>query len=89
MLTEILFLILLLLPIALIIYFIEDYNNTKTIEINKIHVLSSEIHIEKNIAKKLKCSNKELTALNGGIEKKIQKIKVDIFNIEYTLSEIF
>lgn len=88
MLTEILFPIL-LLSIALIIYFLEDYSYVKKNGINKIHLLSSEIQIEKSIAEKLKYSNKELTALNGGIEKKIQKIKVDIFNIEYTLSEIF
>ncbi|APG65518.1 hypothetical protein LPB136_09170 [Tenacibaculum todarodis] len=86
--TELLFFIL-ILAIVLIIYFIKDYYNIKTIEINKIHILSSEIHFEKSIAKKLKYSNKELTAINDEIVKKTQKIKVDILNIDYTLKEIF
>ena len=80
--------LLFFLPFILILYFIMNYRPLKMAELNKLNFLYSEIEKEKQIALKLKSAPNEIEFIKKKTHKKLQIIKVDILNINYTLSEI-
>ncbi|MEO9570063.1 MAG: hypothetical protein ABJH82_13185 [Polaribacter sp.] len=86
--TKILLLSILLFITVILIYFTIDYKRMKVLELNKLDNLFSEIEYEKLIAKQLEKVPKEIYFIKKGMQQKLQKIKVDILNINFTLNEL-
>lgn len=79
---------ILLFIVVFIIYFTIDYKRMKVVELYKLNNLFSEIEHEKKIANKLKSAPKEIYFIKKEMHQKLQKIKVDVLNIHFTLSEL-
>lgn len=75
--------------IILISYFYFSFLTTRKSESEKLKALSTEINLEKNIKIQLKNISKELEELNKHTQNKLLQIKIGIFNIDFTLSEMF
>ena len=86
--THILLLFLLLL-IALIVYFKMNFQQIKAAEIDRLNLIVTEIEAEKKTSEQLKNLPQEIVSLKKGTQQKLQKIKIDILDIDFTLSEIF
>lgn len=80
---------LLLFVIGLIIYFTINYQRIKVIEADRLKFLHAEIEVEKKASKQLEKAPQEIQLLNKNTHLKFQKIKVDVLDINFTLSEIF
>lgn len=80
-----------LVPIIFILgcYFYFSYQKLKEVEVKKLQFLQAEISSEKKVAHQLKNVPKEVEKLNNTTKIKLLKIKIDIFNTNFTLSELF
>lgn len=80
-----------LIPILVILvgYFYYSFQKLRKVETERLQFLYAEILLEKEIAHQFKNVPKKVNRLNNSIEQKISKIKVAIFNIDFSLSEIF
>ena len=61
----------------------------KKSEHKKLEIISIEINQESKIEKQLVKSSTKLLVLEKNTQNKLQKLKVIIFNVDFTLSEIF
>lgn len=80
-----------LVPLLFILglYFNYSFQKIKEVETKKLQFLFDEIKIEKNVSHQLKNVPKEAEKLNKSTQNKILKIKINIFNTCFSLSEIF
>lgn len=80
-----------LIPILVILvgYFYYSFQKLRKVETERLQFLFAEILLEKEVAHQFKNVPKKVNKLNNSIEQKISKIKVAIFNIDFSLSEIF
>jgi hypothetical protein len=69
--------------------FYYSYLKLKKSEYKKLELISIEISQESKIEKQLIKSASKLQVLEKNTQNKLQKIKVGIFNMDFTLSEIF
>ena len=78
-------------PIILILgmCFYYSYLKLKKSEYKKLELISIEISQESKIEKQLIKSASKPQVLEKNTQNKLQKIKVGIFNMDFTLSEIF
>ncbi len=79
---------LLAITILLMGYFYFSFQKIKKAELERLKILSNEIDTEKNIEYQLKDTSKKIQRLNKSTQFKLLQIKIDIFNINFTLSEI-
>lgn len=85
----ILLLFLLFLVLILIVYLSINYKHYKIAETHKVFLINKEIEVEKVTSKKLKKSPKEIEHLSKETQQKLQIIKVNVLDIDFTLKEIF
>ena len=80
-----------LVPLIFILggYFYVSFQKLKKIETEKLQLLYTEILFEKDIAYQFKNKSKKTNSLNNSIEQKLLKIKLALFNIDFSLNEIF
>jgi hypothetical protein len=80
-----------LLPLLFILgcYFYSSLRRLKEAETKKLNLLYAEITSEKEVAHQLNKTPKEIEKINNSIHNKLLKIKVDVFNLDYSLTEIF
>lgn len=83
--TTILFPLILILIIGLYI----SFQKLKNSENQALQLVYLDLDKEKNIKNQLKSTSEKITSLENSTQEKILKIKVGIFNIDFTLSEIF
>ena len=83
-----LLLFLLFLVLSLIVYFSINYKHYKIAEINRILLINNEIENEKRTSNKLKKIPLKVQNLSKNTQQKLQAIKVDVLDIEFTLEEI-
>lgn len=84
-----LLLLFLVLLIALVIYFKIRFQQLKVLETRRLNLICVEIEAEKKKRKKLLTSPQEILFIKKETQQRLQKIKVDILNINFTLSEVF
>lgn len=91
MITQIIKVTYYLLPLILILgfYFYVSYQKLKKLEIDRLQFLYAEIASEKNIKHQLKNTPKEVKKISATTQHKLYKIKVAVFNIDFSVSEIF
>lgn len=87
-------LILILFIISPIIFFLLlglyfSYQKLKNAEIENFNLLELELDSEKKKAHQLKNVSEKIKIINNSTHLKLLKIRVDIFNIDFTLSEVF
>lgn len=70
-------------------YFYYSFQKLKKVETKRLQLLYAEILLEKEVMQHFKKESKKTAGLNNSIEQKLLKIKVSIFNIDFSLSEIF
>jgi hypothetical protein len=70
-------------------YFYVSFQNLKKAEALKIKFLYSEISSEKEAAHQLKNVPKKVEELNKSTNNKLLKIKVVVFNFDFSFNEIF
>ena len=80
---------LLIIAVCISIYLINNYKQLKTNEINKLNYLFLDLKKEKLTSNQLQKLPTELKTLEQNTQQKLQKIKVDVLNINFSLSEIF
>lgn len=80
---------LLLVIAAIIIYFTYSFKVLKVVENKKLNLIYSKIEAEKKIAKEFKNSDNDVVVFNNKTQIKLQKIKVGILNIDFTLRELY
>ena len=80
-----------LVPLIFILggYFYVSFQKLKKIETERLQLLNSKILLEEQMAYQFKNVSKSTNILNNSIEQKLLKIKVAIFNIDFSLNEIF
>ncbi|MGY8909306.1 MAG: hypothetical protein ACKVIG_05495 [Flavobacteriales bacterium] len=66
-----------------------SFQKLKKNENERIQHLYTEILLEEQMAHQFKIVSERTNILNNSIEQKLLKIKVSIFNIDFSLSEIF
>ena len=71
------------------IWFYVSFQKLKQTDTKNLNLLCLELASEKKTANLLKNTSKKVELLSNSTHKKLQKIKVDILNIDFTLSEIF
>lgn len=69
-------------------WFYFSHQKTKVSNTKKLNLLHLELIFEKNKANQLKSVPKKVQELDNITHKKLQKIKVDIINIHFSLSKI-
>lgn len=79
-----------LFPLLFILggYYYRSFQNLKSSESRKTALLLAEISSEKEVAYQLKSVSKETQKLNNATQEKLLKIKVGVFNIDFSLGEI-
>ncbi|QTD36705.1 hypothetical protein JL193_11210 [Polaribacter batillariae] len=77
------------ITIFIIVYLIYQYKQLKIKEINKLNYLFLDFKEEKIISNQLRKLPTELKTLEQNTQQKLQKIKVDVLNINFSLVEIF
>lgn len=80
---------LLLVIAAIIIYFTYSFKVLKVVENKRLNLIYSKIESEKKIAKEFKNSDNDVVVFNNKTQIKLQKIKVGILNIDFTLRELY
>ncbi|MDP5107163.1 MAG: hypothetical protein NWQ31_13450 [Polaribacter sp.] len=82
--------LIILVPVTLmlILWFFKNYQELKTKETKKLHLLNLEFASEKKLFIALQNSSKELKTLELKTHYKLLKIKVDLLNIDFSLKEI-
>ncbi|WP_435414496.1 hypothetical protein [Polaribacter aestuariivivens] len=80
---------LVIIAVCISIYLINNYKQLKTNEINKLNYLFLDLKKEKLTSNQLQKLPTELKTLEQNTQQKLQKIKVDVLNINFSLSEIF
>ena len=80
-----------LIPILVILgsYYYYSFQKMKKVKTERLQLLYAEILLEKEVMQHFKKESKKTAGLNNSIEQKLLKIKVSIFNIDFSLSEIF
>lgn len=78
-----------LILVVLVLWFSFTYHQIKSTEEKKINFLYAELSSEKEIYNQLKNADVEVKRIEKNIKIKLIKIKVNVFNINFTLSEIF
>lgn len=81
--------ILVPLILSILYWFSKTYQEFKIEESKKIHLIYLELTSEKNIEHQLKETSLEIEKLENSIKNKLLIIKVAVFNIDFTLKEIF
>ncbi|MGK0414278.1 MAG: hypothetical protein ACJA1B_002501 [Polaribacter sp.] len=75
--------------LLILFWFSKKYQYLKYQETKRLELLYVELASEKKIAIRLKNTPKKVQELDRSIQKKLLKIRVNIFNIDFTLSEFF
>lgn len=70
-------------------YYYQSFQKTKKEEAKRLQLLYADILYEENQKHQLKKKIKIDNQLNSDIKTKIIKIKVDVININFTLTELF
>ena len=86
--TCILSLFLLLIMIILIIYFTLNYQQIKVTETTKLNAVFLEIEVERKNSLSLKDTSVQINKLELQTKASFQKIKVEIFNIDFSYKEV-
>ncbi|OAD46706.1 hypothetical protein [Polaribacter atrinae] len=73
----------------LIISVIFTFQKTKEVEEEKISLINLELASEKKIANQLKGIPKKVERLNYSTQNKLLRIKVSVFNLNFTFDELF
>lgn len=73
----------------LLLGFYLSYQKLKNSEIENFNLLKLELDSEKKKAHQLKNVPERIKIINNSTHLKLLKIRVDIFNIDFTLSEVF
>lgn len=90
MISEIkIYFIILILIIASILWCLLSFHKLKQKEAIKLQLINQELDCEKGMQKKLIQSKMEFSRITANIHEKLLKIKIDIFNLDFTLTEIF
>lgn len=82
-------LVIFILIITSILWGCVSYSKLKQKEILRLQRVYQEINFEKGIKEKLKYVKIETSRTESKIQEKLVKIKIDIFNLNFTLNEIF
>ncbi|MEE9407314.1 MAG: hypothetical protein V3V28_04470 [Polaribacter sp.] len=61
----------------------------KEIENEKLSIIYNELESEKEISLQLKTIPQEIKLIERSTQQKLQKIKVDVLNIDFSFREIF
>lgn len=79
-----------LIPFLIILgsSFYYSFQKLKEVETKKIKLLYAEISSEKKVAFQLENVPKVVEKINNATQNKLLKIKVAIFNVDFTLNEI-
>lgn len=85
---------LILLPIfitliLLVVYFIYTYKRVHYFGNNRLNIIYTELKKEKEIASKLTIISDKVSLIETTTNRKINKVKVGILNLDFTLHEIF
>ena len=75
--------------IALSIGLFISYQKLKLIESNRLQYLLNEINTEKKISKNLEKKKTEVKQIRNKIDYQFLKIKTLLFNLDFSLNEIF
>ncbi|PWG06177.1 hypothetical protein DIS07_07040 [Polaribacter aquimarinus] len=66
-----------------------NYKKHRIVETNKLLLLYKQIESEKRVSKGLKKTSLEIDLLSEKTQQKLQKMKVDVLETHFSLSEIF
>jgi hypothetical protein len=75
--------------IFLLLRLYNSYQKLKKSETENLNLLKMELDSEKKKANQLKNISEKIKKTNNSTHLKLLKIRVDIFNIDFTLSEVF
>lgn len=80
-----------LLPLLFILggYCYASFQKLKRVEVKKTQLLYAEILSEKEVAHQLKNAPKKVEKFNNATQTKLLKIRVAVFNIDFSFNEIF
>lgn len=65
------------------------HKNFKIKEASKLSAIYSELEQEHNLRKKLSITDEQMIKIKKETQQNLQKIKVDIVNLDFSFSEIF
>lgn len=74
---------------ALIIYCIFKYRKVKEISHINLLLIYNELEYEKKSALHLKAIPQKIRLIEQNTQQKLQRIKVEVFNIDFSVHEIF
>ena len=79
-----------LLPLLFIlgVYCYTSFQKLKKAEAIKLQLLYIELDSEKVLSEKLKLTSKKVKKRDSTLYQKLLKIKIGIFNVDFTLSEL-
>mgnify|MGYP000147380897 CR=1 FL=1 len=75
--------------LVLTIFLSINFKKYRIVETDKLLFLNNQIESEKIVSQNLKSSTLEIDLLSQKTQLKLQKIKVDVLETNYSLSEIF
>ena len=73
---------------GLIFLFYSSFEKLKKSESKKLNAIYTELELEKTISRKLKIVPSKVEKIENETRKRFMKIRVDILNIDFTISEI-